>query len=107
MIDERLDQIVNNDRLRQFSSQMMQILDVHFWAILLLLYSAVVTIETIFDVFFGIYLINDPVCIFLHRCCKNHNLIMLGQGLQKLITARPNCKKIFFFIEMDQSLIQV
>lgn len=70
---------------------------------------SMLSVQAIGDAFLLIDLVKHPVCVVLHRSCKDDNLVNLTHLLQEFVASRSNAERAFttIFIIMDQCFIQV
>ena len=58
----------------------------------MILLARVLSVQTIRDQPIAVELVKDPVCIVLHRCRKNDQLIRLAHLLEKFVRTRSDEK---------------
>ena len=59
---------------------------------------SVLPIKTILDILTHINLIDDLICVFLQRRCKNHNFVIFGHRFDKLDATRSNKEKAIILV---------
>lgn len=101
---EVLGHIVDNDRLRQVSTDATQILDENRPV-----RQGVLSVQPILDALRLVYLVQHPVGVILHGGREDNDLIDLGHFREELIAARPDEEGALAadFKVMDERLIQI
>lgn len=69
----------------------------------------VLSIQTVLDVVPDVDLVNDLICVLLQRCSEDHDLVVLGHGLDELDATRSHEEKavVLVFNVVDECFIEV